>query len=552
MEETTGPKYYIGIILLFILITLYLLNFIRTMNITNVDTFMSNTLPLFLVLFGSFIVVVGFIRFYTSQSQPTVFGGSILSLLGLLVGSIFMQNVGDKNNTSMFGLLYYFGLLFGSIFLWKSEVGQDGPNKPKQTVLEQGQIKYLGMFIAYSLLLVVLYLVNPGGIMTKFGGASIFLSLFVGLLLLSMVVGYTFVDKNGNVESFGPTVATLTKGLYIFMSLFLSCFLIWWILDTIGVFANNADSNWFSILFNFVVLLGALTVVYKFVFYGGWLEKSPFYRLFVNAFLYIPCLFSGLVDRLRGFKSSSPTNPFAGTQKSDVVALLGVLGAISITLILAYWVIPALKKWHYLKGGNLIIDEPVAIDKETVTKSFAELNNVPNDATTLTPSYNYGISFWIYIDSFPPSTGVAYSKHSQVLDYGGVPLVKYYAATNTLGVYIKNQEQKNERLLYAHENVELQKWNNVVINYSHGTMDVFYNGQLASSSINVSPPIVFDTLTVGMNDGISGNLANLVYYQTPLTSDEITALYNSFKTTSPPVLSKMLNLVHLLDTYRDR
>ena len=248
------------------------------------------------------------------------------------------------------------------------------------------------------------------------------------------------------------------------------------------------------------------------------------------------------MDKLRGIKTPSTqsgTNPFQGTKPSDVIALFVVLLIVALYFVTTQWIIPGIKKWYYLKGGNQIIGKSVPINTQSTASSFTELNEIPDDqlASDLNPSYRYGISFWLYVDSFPPSTSSAYSKHSTILDYGGVPLVKYYAATNTLGVYIRDatKGKNDDRLLYSRDNMPLQKWNNVVINYLNGTMDIFYNGKLVSSSIEVSPPIVYDTLTVGMDEGISGEIANVVYYKEPLSLYSIDTLYTSLKNTSPPL-----------------
>ena len=46
----------------------------------------------------------------------------------------------------------------------------------------------------------------------------------------------------------------------------------------------------------------------------------------------------------------------------------------------------------------------------------------------------------------------------------------------------------------------------------------------------------FDMLTVGANGGISGNVANLVYFDKPIDYLQVHTLYNSLKASSPPII----------------
>ena len=58
----------------------------------------------------------------------------------------------------------------------------------------------------------------------------------------------------------------------------------------------------------------------------------------------------------------------------------------------------------------------------------------------------------------------------------------------------------------------LQKWNNIIINYTGGTMDVFLNGDLVSSTKNIIPYSTLDNLTIGEDNGIKGGICNVIYF----------------------------------------
>jgi hypothetical protein len=241
----------------------------------------------------------------------------------------------------------------------------------------------------------------------------------------------------------------------------------------------------------------------------------------------------------------------------------------------------------YLKqGGKQLINQPVPTDILTNVASYQSLSGSDKF------DYQYAMSFWIYLDSFPPSTNAAYNKIVPILSFGENPTIKYSSANNTLYITVKQsndtldtnnvdnnidinpetidkwknvQEKINDaieqvksmpfgqeidadghRIIYKHPDVQLQKWNHILLNYNGGTLDVFYNGKLVKSAIEVVPYMKFDMLTVGTENGISGNLANLMYFKNPLDYLTVNKLYTSLRTSNPPTISENIDtLIHI-------
>lgn len=239
-------------------------------------------------------------------------------------------------------------------------------------------------------------------------------------------------------------------------------------------------------------------------------------------------------------------------------------------------------------------DEPVSTTSTDGTKTTITPNVDGTITTTVTtpdgktktitgnPScqynYNYAFSLWFNIDASAPNP-----MFKTILNYGEKPHVKYQGTTNTIMITVhedddadKNNTNYSERttlikemkadgyseaqigqklkemgmevdasnnlIVYKNSNVLLQRWNNLVINYVGGTLDIFLNGELVRSSVNVAPFMTYDNLVVGDNNGFSGGMSSLIHYKHPLNIIEVHEIYDTFKDANPPVFPDDINL----------
>lgn len=461
--------------------------------------------------------------------------------------------------------------------------------------LEHLRTKYTMMFVVYIVLVTLLYFYNPGGIMSKYGGLSTFFVLFVGLIFVAMITVYQngLARPNDFTKSFSPTFLTFMKGFYIIGALFISGLLIYGLMSVMGLFNQDASKprSWPHFIINIILFIAMLALIYRIANAGGFLDQNPLYRLILNTLLYIPCLLTNGLNWIltalgiqRAPGATGPSSP--PPTKTEIIVLLVSIALLAGYFLTTKYAIPFAKSSYYKKGGKQLVNEPIPIGSQTNVASYQTLN----DSDKL--DYKYAISFWYYMDSFPPSTNAAYTHTVPILSYGENPMVKYNSSNNTLYVTVKkngpneNDNAVNEtntrdverkdleqwakskgerktqdkgsssirdaieevkqmyfedetdgdghRIIWQQPDVLLQKWNNVVLNYNGGTLDIFYNGKLVKSSIGVVPYIKYDLLTVGSENGVSGNLANLMYFKEPLDVITIDRLYNSLKDKNPP------------------
>jgi hypothetical protein len=518
---------------------------------------------------------------YFSLKTWTIPGVSlIIGLLGiftffmvLYVGGIFSNNPPENNTATIINFLIIILFIIISTLIYTNSRNKD--NNTLNTFPKALQdmfllrTKYTIMFALFVLFVTFLYFYNPWGLMTNYGGPVVFFTLFVGIIMVIMITIYQYYLANPSkanlLEKDSSPLVFFIKGFYILASLGVSFGLILGALLLMGVFDQDASksNSWGHLIFNFILFCAMLGIIYKLANAGGFLDKNPYYRLVLNTLLYIPCIFTTIISQLFQ-KNQTPPNPF------EIKMLLLSLGLLVGYFLFFFLIKPYIQKLYLKQGGKQLINQPVPTDVLTNISSYQELSG--NDKL----NYQYAISFWFYLDAFTTSKS---SKIVPILSYGENPSINYSSANNTLYItvqqpdtdtdtssfiekkinksydnnFIKNRvindielvktmpfgkeiDANGNRIIYKHSDVKLQKWNHIVLNYNGGTLDIFYNGILVKSAIEVVPYIKFNMLTVGSNNGVSGNVANLMYFNKPLDILTINTLYVSLKNNNPPVI----------------
>jgi hypothetical protein len=223
------------------------------------------------------------------------------------------------------------------------------------------------------------------------------------------------------------------------------------------------------------------------------------------------------------------------TKGTYLMLLLGII------LWAAYIFLPYMFNEINLQGGKQLINKPITTSSITYLGNYEQLNN------SKSYDYKYAISFWVYINAEPPNESLNTGKYMSLLNYANKPNVLYKAESNSLIIIMDqslNKDIKNNKLLefdendnlilYKNDNIALQKWNNFIINYSGGVLDIFLNGELVKSNVGVIPYYTLDALSTGDNNGLSGSICNVVYFKEPLSANNIYYLYNLTKYNNPP------------------
>ena len=389
--------------------------------------------------------------------------------------------------------------------------------------------------IAFLLFIITIAIIASSKSDVLFDGGRMFLLFFICILWGSLLLANMFPEAFDSSLAFDK-LNIFKRSLLTLFGIIIACLFIYWFVYNIHNLSGTSSIVSFGL--NLLLMITILGLIYKTIYVKlpvGNTKKNAFFDLIISLIFYIPCFFSSIFDSVGNFAVGEKYG-------SDMGSLMMLV--LAIVLLVGYYFAPSLFNKVNLQGGKQLINQPVYTDTLYSLGTYQELNG--SDVF----DYQYAISFWVFLDGAGPNTSAAYSKFTSLLNFGNKPNVLYNGKTNTLLITMQQKDFKENnqnklidfdengnRILYKNENMLLQKWNNIIINYSGGVLDIFLNGELVKSDIGVVPYYTLDNLTIGEEDGIKGGMCNVVYFNRALNASNIYYLYNMVKNKNLPVLN---------------
>ena len=390
------------------------------------------------------------------------------------------------------------------------------------------------IFLMYLGLVVYIYTKQPYQVVSDNKSIFLFLFLFIGFALLSLLVM--------GLEAFVPFITSFVKYTIIIG------IAIGLIMAVLHVYTNvPIIANTVLFILNIAILVGILAMIIRFI--GA---ESPNYisgpptwsSLLFKIVIYLPCMCLNLADYFRGELK------LAQRQWTYVILIFFEIAFVALLFLL-----PKVFDAVVNHNGEVILDKVLPLNEKSEPFDITTPNSDNSTTVSLTPSladnvktntphYSYGISAWFYIHPEPPKNSYSpaddgisilnFATDSNGADAQGAPQVFFNPKTNQLVISVQTETNNTVKVDVPNQ-ILLQRWNHLFVNFNNsGIMDVFLNGHLESSTPNIIPKLP-KTLIVGSPGGIYGQLCNVVYYKDVVGSQGVSWIYNTHKLLNPPL-----------------
>jgi len=489
-------------------------------------------------------ILLGF-KFY----KPEWFGRIFVALLVLYITTLTLQAspVGVNRTELLFTMLVPACLMIAAIVNVRRL--SSWTNMPTNLV-------GMGCIFFYILLVVLFFILMPGGTIQNIGKQGTGVQIIFALFLFSVLA--VFINRTILLSSWSMFAGRLT---IIAVSLILMTYAFQYSINSLMEPADERSTTENVLLW--LIIAGFVIVFLSIVM--PWLPKSP--RVGSAAMQYFAVY---LYCRISDIFNSIWTS---GWLKWILVA--------EILLIIYY--ANAKKLYRKLEEGDAglqLFNEPRKLNKP---HSFDVLQK-KLDKHKVDKNFNYALSFWLFLTPQPKDQDPSATKYVRLLELNGMPSVMYHAGSNTIRITMRREPKKEipesslptkgknkGKLPQLYDNpytaefvaditqVPLQRWHHIVLVYNSGTFDVYLNGVLYKSSpvvisqAEVSPRF---PVNIGDEDGNGRNMiCNLVAFRRtvderdqfnmvrpPIDVDKILQIYNRYVDKNPPIISRVLSI----------
>lgn len=380
----------------------------------------------------------------------------------------------------------------------------------------------LASLIEMVLMILIIYKWSPFEISQNH---PVLVNLFILMFGFMQMMSYFFVKNRDVLKDKGievkPTLSDLfIKVIFTVVSVCASVAVMYALLWGLTHFPSIQSIFTFTV--DLLIVCGVLAVLYL-IFLPAINTatskegRSSLLTLMGAFIMYFPC---AMIDLIDWFKYQ-----YSITTKTVWLVLAAEAFFIAIRFIL-----PKVLTMFLNMNGEHLLRDPIYLSKATTLGSYETLHGIDDKR-----DYHYSISAWFWINPQPPNTRAAYTKYTNIIEFGGKPAVEYNGMEDTLRVTCNIKDDENV-VIYETDDIPFQRWNNIVINYDGGNMDVFMNGQLVGSRPGVAPYMTYENIVVGKDKGIEGGICNVVYYKEILQDRQIDNIYRALGSMPNPVL----------------
>lgn len=425
-------------------------------------------------------------------------------------------------------------------------INQIKENSFMKILLEYSRIIIVILFCAYIALILYYTAKTPETLMSKPFTISVLVIVPVILIAL-LYIGSGELNLNYKI-----IIGLIVLGISAFIA-----FLLYFYITSSKKNVMTSAVSYIAIGIVFAIILVGLMIYYN-VFINSIKKQRGWSGFITKVLFYLPCLISDYFRYL--FQEATTTPP-----------IVFVLFIIEICLLLLYVYLPTIVNAVFIPKGVLLLGNPVFLTATSTVpnqistgdtfllKAPIPTNTPLSDSTMPTIdgvipqdiyNNNFSLSMWIFINNTVLVTNEQESilfKYASPGDFYGKPCITYlgnddwrFMFTNNIDTIPVGTDLTKTALPEYIIKMPSQKWHHVVFSYYENKVDLYLNGSLARSmdlSNRLPKKFRSDIITIGDKRplNIPGAICNINYYETRLTSAQISRIYNMLFKFNPPV-----------------